>query len=45
MVKSEVVFLKLGGSLITDKRGEEQARADVIAQAAAAIAAARRTTP
>jgi isopentenyl phosphate kinase len=45
MVKSEVVFLKLGGSLITDKRGEEQARADVIAQAAAAIAAARRQRP
>jgi isopentenyl phosphate kinase len=45
MVKSEVVFLKLGGSLITDKRMDETARLDVIAQMAAAIAAARAQRP
>ncbi len=45
MVKSEVVFLKLGGSLITDKRVDEMARLDVIAQMAAAIAAARARLP
>ena len=42
---AEVIFLKLGGSLITDKRGEELARHDVIAQTAAAIAAARARLP
>jgi isopentenyl phosphate kinase len=40
-----VIFLKLGGSLITDKTGVEAARVDVLARLAAEIAAARRENP
>jgi isopentenyl phosphate kinase len=36
---SEVIFLKLGGSLITDKTGVEQVRADVLARLASEIGA------
>lgn len=43
--KGAVVFLKLGGSLITDKRVAETARPDVIAQMAATIAAVRARQP
>jgi isopentenyl phosphate kinase len=42
---AEVVFLKLGGSLITDKRVDEMARHEVIGQMAAAVAAARARRP
>ncbi len=42
---SDVVFLKLGGSLITDKRQAETPRPDVIARLAAEIAAARAQVP
>ena len=42
---AEIVFLKLGGSLITDKRVDELARHDIIAQMAAAIATARERRP
>ncbi len=42
---SDVVFLKLGGSLITDKRQAETPRLDVIARLAAEIAAARAQVP
>lgn len=38
----EVVLVKLGGSLITDKKGVEQARGEVLARLAREIAAARR---
>jgi isopentenyl phosphate kinase len=37
----ETLFLKLGGSLITDKTGVEQVRADVLARLAVEIAQAR----
>ncbi len=40
-----LVYCKLGGSLLTDKRGVEEARLDVIAALAAEIAAARRADP
>ncbi|MCB8982286.1 MAG: isopentenyl phosphate kinase family protein [Ardenticatenaceae bacterium] len=40
-----MLFLKLGGSLITDKTGVEAVRADVLARAAAEIAAARAARP
>lgn len=42
---SQLIFLKLGGSLITDKRKVEAPRLDVIRQMAAAIAAARLRNP
>lgn len=42
---SELLFLKLGGSLITDKTGTEQLRADVLDRVAAEIAAARAADP
>lgn len=38
---SDLVMIKLGGSLITDKRGDAKARADVIARLARELAAAR----
>lgn len=38
---SDVLFLKLGGSLLTDKTGVEALRQDVLARVAAEIAAAR----
>jgi isopentenyl phosphate kinase len=44
-VSENVIFLKLGGSLITDKRREEAARLEVIQQVAAEIAAAQQATP
>lgn len=40
-----IIFLKLGGSLITDKTGVEQAQTDVIARLASEIAAARAQNP
>jgi isopentenyl phosphate kinase len=40
-----VIFLKLGGSLITDKTGVEAVRDDVLARVAAEIAAARQDIP
>lgn len=40
-----LIFLKLGGSLITDKRRPEVARYDVIERLAAEIAAARQANP
>lgn len=42
---SDLLFLKLGGSLITDKTGVEAARADVLARVADEIAAARVENP
>lgn len=42
---TELVFLKLGGSLITDKRTQEAARHDVIARAAGDIARALAARP
>ena len=42
---SELVFLKLGGSLITDKDQTHTARPEVITRLAEEIAAARRETP
>ncbi len=41
----DTVFLKLGGSLITDKRSEETPRLDVLERLAQEIAEARRTRP
>jgi isopentenyl phosphate kinase len=41
----ELIFLKLGGSLITDKTAVEQVRLDVLARVAAEIAAARAGDP
>ncbi|MCA9937430.1 MAG: hypothetical protein KC418_02225, partial [Anaerolineales bacterium] len=41
----ETVFLKLGGSLLTDKTGVEVVRADVLARLAVEIAAARQARP
>jgi isopentenyl phosphate kinase len=40
-----LVFVKLGGSLITDKQNENSFRADVMARLAADIRAAREATP
>ncbi|MFN3331018.1 MAG: uridylate kinase, partial [Caldilinea sp.] len=40
-----LVFLKLGGSLITDKRKAETPRLDVIARLAQEIAAAQQDDP
>ena len=40
-----MIFLKLGGSLITDKTGVEAARPAVLARLAAEIAAARAAQP
>jgi isopentenyl phosphate kinase len=40
-----MLFLKLGGSLVTDKTGQEVARPQVISRLAAEIAAARRAKP
>jgi isopentenyl phosphate kinase len=42
---SQLLFLKLGGSLITDKTGVEAVRAEVLARLAAEIAQARATRP
>ena len=42
---ADLVFVKLGGSLITDKRTRESARHDVIARAAGEIARALRAAP
>jgi isopentenyl phosphate kinase len=42
---ADVVYLKLGGSLITDKRQAETPRPDVLARLAAEIAAVRAATP
>lgn len=42
---AELVFLKLGGSLITDKRRQETARREVITRSAQEIAAALAATP
>jgi isopentenyl phosphate kinase len=42
---SEIIFLKLGGSLITDKTRPYTPRLDVLARLAAEIADARRATP
>ena len=42
---SDLLFLKLGGSLITDKTGTEQLRIDVLTRVAAEIAAARGADP
>mgnify|MGYP003414827420 CR=1 FL=1 len=41
-MNSQLIFLKLGGSLITDKRQPETPRLDIIRQVAATIAAALR---
>jgi isopentenyl phosphate kinase len=41
----EVVFLKLGGSLLTDKTGVEAVREEVLARLAGEIAAARAAKP
>jgi len=41
----ELVFLKLGGSLITDKTAPQALRADVLARLAREIAAARSASP
>lgn len=40
-----LLFLKLGGSLLTDKTGVEQLRSDVLTRLAAEIATARRQKP
>ncbi len=45
MSKPEIVFLKLGGSLITEKAQRETPRVDVLAHACAEIAAALATCP
>lgn len=42
---STLIFLKLGGSLITDKRSAETPRLDVLARLAGEIAAARQADP
>jgi len=44
-VGAETVFVKLGGSLITDKRSEEAPRPDALARLAAEIAQARAAQP
>lgn len=43
--QSPLLFLKLGGSLITDKRQTEAVRQDVLARLAAELAAVRRDHP
>jgi isopentenyl phosphate kinase len=45
VVYSNIVYVKLGGSLITDKRQAETPRLDVIQRLAAEIAAARAADP
>jgi isopentenyl phosphate kinase len=45
MMEETTLYLKLGGSLITDKRAEESIRADVLQRMAGEIAAARRAKP
>ena len=45
MTQEGYVYLKLGGSLITDKRRAETARPDVLRRLAQEIAAARRARP
>jgi isopentenyl phosphate kinase len=45
MNMAPIIFLKLGGSLITDKTGMEQVRADVLARLAGEIQAACETNP
>jgi isopentenyl phosphate kinase len=42
---SDLIFLKLGGSLLTDKTGVETLRPDVLARLAAEIVQARREKP
>lgn len=42
---TELIFLKLGGSLITDKTGVEAVRADALARLAGEIGRARREKP
>jgi isopentenyl phosphate kinase len=42
---TDLIFLKLGGSLITDKRSEERLRPDVLARLAAEVATARAVRP
>lgn len=42
---NEIIYLKLGGSLITDKRSPETVRADVLTRIAHEIAAARAAQP
>lgn len=42
---TDLIFLKLGGSLITDKTAEEQLRTDVLARLAEEIATARAIRP
>jgi isopentenyl phosphate kinase len=44
-MKNELVFLKLGGSLLTDKTRPQALRADVLARLAGEIAAARAGRP
>lgn len=41
----DLIFLKLGGSLLTDKTEKEALRSDILAQLAQEIAAARLTNP
>jgi isopentenyl phosphate kinase len=45
MTQKEVIFLKLGGSLITDKTAVESVRADILEQMALEIRDARRSKP
>ncbi len=45
MLRTETVFLKLGGSLITEKARRESPRLDVLTRVAAEIAAALREQP
>ncbi len=45
MNMSPIIFLKLGGSLITDKTGVEQVQADILARLAGEIQAAREANP
>jgi isopentenyl phosphate kinase len=42
---NDLLFLKLGGSLLTDKSGVEQLRSDVLQRLAAEVALARRARP
>ena len=44
-ISNQPVYIKLGGSLITDKRKPETARLDVLARLAAELAEARRLRP
>jgi isopentenyl phosphate kinase len=45
IIAPPLIFLKLGGSLITDKTGFEQIRKDVLERVASEIAAAREANP